>query len=275
MKKRKKYPKILMEITTVTPEKAQSLLGNKALNRKISVHHTTRYADAMNKDLWQFDGMPIRIDWFGQMLDGQQRCLSIIKSGKPQKILIIYGLDPNTIKIMDSGKVRSLADNLMIAGEQYYNALASALQLYVCYKAKKRLSGGLLNRTGLQTEEMFDVLFNNPSLRISVKYARAAKPILSIAIGTFLHYIFSKKNKEQANEFFEKLISGEGFVKKDPIRVLRDKLLFNKTEAIKMEREYKIAITIKAWNAFRDNGQMTKLTWRGSRKSDEPMPEVK
>ena len=89
-----------------------------------------------------------------------------------------------------------------------------------------------------------------------------------------MHYVFSKKNILKADDFFNKLATGEEFKQKDPIRLLRDRLLFNKKEPIRMEREYKIAITIKAWNAFRRGDSMTKLTWRSQKKPKEEVPII-
>ena len=270
----KKYNKVFTVITMLTPKKAQSLLDTQvSQQRKLSNSYVSRYVDAVERDLWRFDATPIKVDWFGNLLDGQHRCHTVVKTGKSQKVLMVYGLDPEVFKVLDSGKRRNLGDAFRIQGEAYYNTLASAIGLLALHKGNG-LGAGHTGFRMPQTEDAIDLLEKHPGMRVSLKKIYLARSVLQESVSCFLHYLFSKKDAAKADEFFEKLASGEGFKKKDPIRLLRDRLLFNKTETIKMERMYKIAITIKAWNVFRKNGILTKLSWRGPRRPDEPMPKI-
>lgn len=278
MSKQKKYPKVVMEITMLTREKAQTLVDSQTdQQRKLSNAHVARYADASERGLWKFDGTPIRVDWYGRMVDGQHRCHMVIKTGKAEKVLIIYGLDPDIFQVLDSGKRRAIGDALRVLDESHYCVLASALTILAAYENGTISAGhgvGGEKYKSFQTEDALTLLKKHPDLRASVKKAMPVRIVLNLSAAAFLHYVFSKKNAPQADEFFEKLASGEGFKKKDPIGVLRDRLLFNRTEAKKMNRGCKIAITIKAWNVFRRGGTLTKLTWRGEKRPEEPMPEI-
>ncbi len=272
----KKYSKVVTEITMLTVEKAQSLVDTQTdQQRKLSEPHVARYSDASKRGLWKFDGTPIRVDWFGRMLDGNHRCHMVIRTKKPEKVLIIYGLDPDVFQVLDSGKRRTLADAFRSRSEDYYTVLASAITLLYSYENGHIPSGhGPSGGRVLQTEDAIKLLEKHPNMRMSIKKIMPVRSVLQESAAGFLHYLFCKKSTSQADEFFEKLASGEGFKKKDPIRVLRDRLLFNKTEANKMTRGCKIALTIKAWNVFRVRGTLTKLTWRTSKKPNEPMPKI-
>lgn len=276
MSTQKKYSKELTEITILTPEKAQSLLDTQTdQQRKRSHQHVARYADAMKRGLWRFDATPIKVDWYGNLIDGQHRLSAIIISGISIRTLMVYGLDPEVFQVLDTGKRRNLGDAFRISGESYYNTLASAIGLLALYEKGFLRSGkGSGSFRMPQIEDGIKLLDNHSDIRESVKIVYPARLVLQESVSCFLHYLFNKKDHNKADEFFEKLASGEGFKRKDPIRLLRDRLLFNKTEAVKMERLYKIAIAIKAWNVFRQDGEMTRLTWRGTKKPDESMPEI-
>ena len=101
---KKKYPEVVIETTLLTPEKAQSLLDGQfegVMQRKVAIRYVQRYADALKRGLWLFDAMPIRIDWFGRMFDGQHRCKAIVMASKSVKVLIVYGLDPEVYKVCE------------------------------------------------------------------------------------------------------------------------------------------------------------------------------
>jgi len=273
MAKRKKYGKPRWELTLVTPKIAQEFLDTQIeKQRPLTVNHVAEYADAMERNLFLFDGTTIKFDWYGRMIDGQFRCHAIIKSGKRQRVLIVYGLNPDVFKVLDSGKKRTLGDTFNIRGEVSSNQLAAAVGLLWRHGKHKFLTH---SNKKPQREDAIELLRKHPKLRISLKKAYPAKDILVQTVGGFLHYIFSQKNEEQADEFFEKLASGEGFKKKDPIRVLRDAFIRNRAKAgvHKKNRVYIIAIAIKAWNAFRQNRSLSGLSWRENN-PDEPMPKV-
>ena len=272
---KKKYTKIIMAITLLTPEKAKMLLdGMYEFQRKISNCHIMRYTDAIERGLWLFDGMPIRVDWFGRMFDGQHRCEAVIRTGKAIRVLIIYGLDPETYKVCDRGKTRNFADALRRNGEKYCKYLAFALISVQIYKEKGNFNRGGVFRYTLQTDDILKLLKQRPELRTSIQKVRSVKPVLSVGIAATMHYLFSEIDSAKADEFFRKLATGEDCKKKDPILALRDRLLFDKGQAIKMEREYKLAIIIKAWNAFRQGKPLTKLSWGGPKNKKEPIPKI-
>lgn len=269
MAKRKKYTRFFSEESLLTPKLAQTFLDGQIENqRNPSKSKIKKYIHAIKEGLWKLDGSTIKIDWYGQMIDGQQRCKAVVESGKSIRTNVAYGIDPSCFMTFDSGKPRSIGDSLFIKNEKYYNSLANALNLLYEYEEEKYLYGGYV----LQTEESLRFLRERPDLRKSLEKVIPAK-LISHGIGGFLHYIFSEKDKQKADEFFHKLATAEGFKAKDPINVLRTQLLDNKKEKIgKMRRPTIINITIKAWNIFRKDGTCSKkLTWRSTEKTkNEP-----
>ena len=267
----KKYTKFEMEVTDLSPEKAIQLLeGQVDKQRNLAKHHVKRYTDALSRGMWLFDGTPIKIDWYGRMIDGQHRCNAVIQSGKTiKKIVMMYGLDPDVFKVLDSGKTRSLGDVLKINNEAHYNCTASSVSLAMKYFGDHAMQNSNIR---LQTEDVLKFIDEHPDIRESVKKGMKAKHILPTGICGFLHYIFSLKHLDEADIFFDKLASGEGFIEKDPVRVLRDRLLFSKSEKARMTRLYQMAISIKAWNLCRNGKKCRSLSWRNTSNPFEEFP---
>lgn len=294
MTRRKKYPKIIHSIIKLTPEIAQKLLNTQTKDqRTISKTYVNTYAQAVKKGLWQFAGDPIRVDWYGKLIDGQHRYQMVIQSEKSIKILILYGLDPNVFKVIDSGKKRAVSDALTINGEKSCKLLAAALVLLYYYlrDGKKRISThrgaatgkGGPNEANLQTEEILNLLEKQPDIRKSLAKVYSTGKLLPASGAVFCHYLFSKIDPEMADTFFEKLSTGEDLKKGNPILALRNTFLLNKLEVKEMPRGIKIGLTIKAWNMCRKEKTCTKISWKtkiitngkGEKKRvAEPIPEI-
>ena len=102
----------------VTPDVAAKLLENKAPNRNLSSAIVKKYASAMLANEWYEAGDPVRINIYGQLMDGQHRLAAIIESGCSIELLIVEGVQPDAMMVLDSGRKRSLRDVLAIKCEE-------------------------------------------------------------------------------------------------------------------------------------------------------------
>lgn len=116
-----------INIETITPEDAQAILGNHPANRKLAEARVIQLAGFMERGLFHFDGAPIRISKYGELLDGQHRLEALILSGKTMDFLVIRGLDPSVQVHMDTGRSRTLADQLDIRGQKSTASLAALI----------------------------------------------------------------------------------------------------------------------------------------------------
>lgn len=108
---------IAYENTLVTPNVAKSmLLKNHPRNRKVIQADVDKYARDMERGLWRQTAEPIKFDTSGYLVDGQNRLLAVIKSGASVKMTIAYGVDPDSIIVIDSGRGRSTTDRKVIGG---------------------------------------------------------------------------------------------------------------------------------------------------------------
>jgi hypothetical protein len=103
-------------------------------------------------------------------------------------------------------------------------------------------------------------------LQDSVKFAVSHKPkgfkgFISTSILAFVHYLGSKSDKKKSDLFVSQLTSGENLSRTSPIFMLRERLISEIAAVRKMSQNTKLALTIKAWNAFLKDARIKLLKW--------------
>jgi hypothetical protein len=247
--------------TTLTPALAEQLLARNTHNRSVGMPRVEQYAADIRKGHWRFNGEAIKIAHTGQVLDGQHRLLAVLEADTAIDTLLITGLEPEAQETMDQGRARGLGDVLKLRGEHDYYVLGAATRMV-----------GLFERDGvpfqapytpaLTVHECLRTLERNPGVRDSVKLAAQLRRSALAPSGTIagLHYLFATVSEEDALDFMTKLLRGEDLTATSPVFVLRDRLLVDLRERTLRPRE-KLALVIKAWNAYRRGDQVTRLTW--------------
>lgn len=94
----------------VTPEQAQKLLDSNKNNRTLRGARVARYAADMRKGHWRITGETIRLDEKGELLNGQHRLESIVRSGVPADLLFISGISASTMLVQDTGLAKTDGD---------------------------------------------------------------------------------------------------------------------------------------------------------------------
>ncbi len=251
----------------ITSGIAQALLNRgycKALINKNTIKH---FVTILNEGRWVFDGDPIRLDDKGKILNGLHRLLAIVETGITKPLVVISGMDPETFPIIDGHRKRNAPDVLHIMGVP--NAQCAAASIKSIYNIR---NGGLLksNLRSLDNPSLLNYYFDElEGLDESVTLGRRLyitfmKALSETNFATF-HYLFSEKDPEMANEFFEQLATGVGFEEGSPIYVLRNKLLKAKRNANrgvtqKLPPKEVKGLLILAWNKFRANKPCKRLS---------------
>lgn len=275
--KKKKYNKAEVCIRTITTKEAKELLTTRknSPQRPIFPNRVQRYAYDMSRKRWGLTGEPVILDWWGNIFDGSQRLNAIVKTGIDMSTVVVTGIDPSLFPLVDGGRSRTLSDHLYGLKKQYPNALAAALGLLDSFEYGLVCSE--VARNVFTSDVGIYLLGVNQGLQDYMpKGAKLNdRRILSTSTSAVYHYIMAKYgHKKQGDEFFDKLLKGTDFESVfDPIYLLREILIKNqKTKVGKLRRTAKIALLIKAWNAFIKGETIKSLTWRGSQCPNEPMP---
>lgn len=110
------YPTVQRRV--ITPDLALKWLGTtNTNNRKLSDKHAERLARDMTEGKWLLTHAGIAFDPNQTLIDGQHRLWAICLSGVSVEMFVWHNVDPQSMMAIDSGKARTIADILNIAGE--------------------------------------------------------------------------------------------------------------------------------------------------------------
>jgi len=263
----------------VTPKKAQEWLKRNECNRPLKPRAIDRYTQAMLRGAWQLNGENIKFNCNGRLIDGQNRLNAIIKSGCTIETYVVRGLPDCAFDTIDQGVTRSLADVLHRNGEKNCAVLASAIRWLVILRDREKYKV-----LSMPIDESMDELVKNPELRESVAkfVSKAARTIIPGGVGAACRYLCIRPQIKNGNAqgmvkaemFFERLITGEGLSRYQPVFHLREAMIRNFKETAKLPHDVIAAMTVKAWNATLADKQMRSakpLEWD----REENFPEIK
>jgi len=243
---------------TVTPEIAKRWLEFNTANRAIIKMQKASLVRQMTNGMWRDNGDAIRFSP-GKLLDGQHRLDAIVECGLSFVMSVEYGLDPLTQDTIDTGRTRTPRDVLSIEGLGPWESrtLGSAIHAMIEVDA-----GGAIytSKKYSNAEARSYYLEHAAAIDKSLRYVRGvsgkAKKILPFAQTLILHYLFSRINSEQADEFLDKLFVGDGLSKTSAIFHLRNRLTADAIDNRTRSAMDRYGFVIKAWNSYRSGREM-------------------
>ena len=260
----------------LTPAAAADWIQLNTSNRRVRFNYVNYLTEQIQQGLWVYDGNPIRFDWDGNLIDGQHRLLAVIKAQKAVVSDVLANLDPRAKDVVDTGIQRTMSDVLTMRSLPYGSQLAAALRVLYCYNQTPRMSG--FNGKRIPHTVLLAYYEKHPTIMESVAYVGCRFTRMAPgSAAAALHYILYERDAEAANKFIRDLWSGDGLPADDPVMVLREKLLRNKSFKEKgTERVTEVlALGIKAWNLRKERRRVKSLFWRDKGENPEPFPEPK
>jgi hypothetical protein len=243
----------------ITPDRAAEYLIRNAAGRNLSQTSVNNYARDMANGRWRLTHQGIAFDKDGGLRDGQHRLAAIVRAGVPIKMLVVKDIDGESFGVMDSGRNRTMADRFQIQGLKDSVQLAAVARRAALWQAGFPW-GRKLSPTKEEVAQMVD---DNPDLLMAAAFAHSwkARRILPPALAGFVWWIFNRLDEDDAHHFMSRLRDGDGLETKDPIYVLRERLLQRGQGNFSqwMRPELLLALTIMAWNRYRKHETLTKL----------------
>jgi hypothetical protein len=237
------------ELKTITPAYAKKLLGNNIGNRPIAVRHVENIAKELKGGRWQVNGDTIKIGVSGRLLDGQHRLTAVVKTGISIQTWVIYGFihEDDIFPAIDGViKKRRGSDTLGCLGEKNTNRLASALVL-----VDKYMTGRVEKSVNYSNGEVAELITKYPEVRNSIQTGAKSTKLIIPSVLDACHYLFSLKDPEMADLFWDRVRRGSGLEEGEPEYVLRERLLANSLAKAKLSKAHLFALCIKAWNYAR------------------------
>lgn len=119
---------IVTQIITVTPEMAKEWLEKyNHQNRSLNIERAKVYRDIILSNNWVVTHQGIAFSDDGNLIDGQHRLKGIELSGVAVEVMVTKGLQFCDTKAIDNGRVRSMQDQLRIAGYSELSTMGAAI----------------------------------------------------------------------------------------------------------------------------------------------------
>jgi hypothetical protein len=241
------YSGVTAAIVRMTPEEAGDMLACNRKNRKLDKRNVSLLRDAIAQGEWYMNGEAIIFSADDALLNGQHRLHAIIAAGVSVDVLVVRGVDPESFKTLDSGRVRRAGEVLAMDGEKNGNKIAAAVQALLAFvDAGGKLYGGSCCSGRKATPSACQrILERHPGIRDSVRELNRNSLYCS-QHAALLHYLFSIVNKDVAGDFADVLASGHPDLGR-PFVVFRESLV--RSPVCSENRLGYAAKAIKAFNA--------------------------
>ncbi|MGW0681793.1 hypothetical protein ACWD2L_00325 [Streptomyces sp. NPDC002754] len=270
---------IAFERTEITPAMAAKWLAEaNSHNRGTRPDRVEAYARDILAKTWLENGDALRFDENGVLLDGQHRLAAIVEADKAIPMFVVTGLPPEAQETMDSGIRRTLSDVLQLRGEIDVHTLAAVVRRALTYT---HYSGdrmhGFTRRDTFTAAECLDFLNRHPELRSYTKHGKTIARscfIPASAVGV-AYWLFDRLDGPDTSEFMARLQSGANIDDTDPVYQLRSRAQQMHRGTARYPTYHYLALTIKAWNAYRLGQTVTALSFRSGGAAPEPFPEPK
>lgn len=193
---------IYSSVSLITPKIAEEMLSTSLYNRKINRSRVSQYKEAMEADEWYISDA-IKFDSDGHLIDGHHRLIAISKCTKAIPCLIITGLPKESIKGIDLGQSRTLAQVSGFLGEP-------TLDRY-------KISIGRIIEFGPSTGGNQKKLSYNDAKRLLVKYEGGInfaymlgghRKYTPATVGAVIARAYYSQDQTRLREFVSVLISG-------------------------------------------------------------------
>lgn len=261
---------ITTQVELITPDVARNFLSFNKQNRPINKAKVREISTEMQEGRWLFDGAPIRFDKNGVLLDGQHRLNAILVSGKEFDILVVRGLEPETFKVMDTGKMRGGSDIFNIEGVPNASTASASCSFILSYKANKEGKG--IKAYKVSNSRTLELYREYPSfdeyVRSGMKLYHLSHKLLPSSWIIGYEFLMSEINVAKATKFWNEVCTGIGLTEGSPTLQLRDALLADKAKSYihsKMSKHMKQALIVKAWNLYLTDRTVKKLYFQVDR----------
>jgi len=250
-----------IEVETITPDKARSLLEVNTTNRPVSERTVRSYTQMMRDGKWILNGEGIKMCG-GKLIDGQHRLHACVKSDRPFTTLIVFVDDNRAFSTLDNGKKRTGADILGIEGYKNTTHLAASASIVQKIYSGEMGDGscGGISSSRILNQDIVDVVKGYgdqliDSCRKGKQYDGKFRSKKACIAG--LHYVFSMTCEgagDYADSFMDSLHLGVNLTPDCPILHLRNAIIKmrdqgpNSVGRMRLTNLFLVKGAIQTWN---------------------------
>jgi hypothetical protein len=272
---------LTVSVEEVTPEKAKEMLGRNTINRHLSKPDVLRLTGIIDRGEFMYDATDaIAVTATGDLVNGQGRLTAIANGDSTVHVLVMRGVRPEVIKVIDQGRTRNFAQYLQIHG---YNNKPTVVAAAVQWLYRMNHGMEIIQPRALvpSIDQLLELLAEHPQIVQSIQAgyeAYASNKLPPEAMLVAYHYCFASVNSELADDFYRGLATGVDLSEGSPQHALREKYRkeSNKEPSRRVRGHVLGAWLVKAWNAEVAGESLTEkqLTWTTSGRKAEAFPKV-
>ena len=264
-------PGVEFEVIELTPEIAAEFLTKLPEGqRSMSERSVDRYAADLMADQFPFTGDSIKFNAKDELIDGQHRCQAVLVSEESTPMLVIYGLNDDTIRFLDGGRSRKFPDDLKIHGYANHTALAAITQRVwqwqhgnYGYMGVPYVQNALYANTTATRAQLWQQLNEEPTLAETTTHAMRIHRYLGnapVSVIGLVWWLLGQVDADAREKFFYELVEGsEQTGPEYPINVLRKVLTRRMNPGEEREGHIWLAYIIKGYNAWAEGRSISYL----------------
>lgn len=252
-----------VEIVTLTPVLARLLLTRNRENRPISEVNLDRIKRDVKSGRFPFNGEAIIVSKSGDLNDGQHRCRAVAEVGKSIETVIVFGPDRDSRMTLNQGIVRTSGNYLSMQGHTDANGLAATAGNLWQYKTFGKLSTRGVDRP--TKTEITEIVEHYKDISDSLQFCSrtGVGAICTRSLMAFCHHAIRSKTPDQAvDEFFNRLIDGNGLEKENAILYCRNRLIMMRGIGRIGD---KAELIFRAWNIWRRGEPASRIPVMGGK----------
>lgn len=275
-----KVAKPVAKVQVITPKQAEQILSEQNINnRSLRESRVTHLAGNIQRQEWRLTGDCIVFDLDGVLLNGQHRLTACVAADEPIEVVVLRNVPRANQDVMDDTLSRRLGDALELRGETDVHRLGAGINWYARL-VYAEITGALHyanNAMRPSIPQLLELYRENPGLKDALVDSRPVNKALRLRSGPLIAvwYRLSNVDKEHTQVFFDSLRTGANLDEESPILALRR---YSENERDRGRRKANpdfmwAAVTLKAWNYWREGRSVQVLRYTYSPLSREAWPE--
>ena len=275
------HPAVTSEMVLVTPAIARDWLDPdiRRAVRDLDMGTAETYAQDMLTGHWRWQNEdPVRFDRDGYLNDGQKRRLAICISMRPLWMRVIRNLPPENVRVMDSGRSRRFFDVLKMDDYPASRNLSALVRAAYLWDAGFKLQKGGRGTKSPSNSEKLAYLAANRELTLAAARGsdihRGGRKLVPPATASFAYWLCKRADAlnprtgpdgdvlDDTETFVTKWITLKGLDEGsgDPVAALNNVLTSAKSAKARLRPQEILYYWIAAWNYFRTDTPIGKLS---------------
>lgn len=277
-----KNPPETSRVILYTPKAAEAILGYGTDTPGLNSHNRGRkpskireYANDMTNGQWHLTGDTIKFTRSGLLGDGQNRLYACIRARKSFRSHTVFGIDDAVFPWLDKGRTRSIGDDFFVDGMDNPQLLAHVMRWLELFRLDQVKERTTFTRAAIR-DAYFNQGYDHELIAVGMEKGLLVQKATATprSLASALYYLFAKKNKKLADEFFDAWSSGTHPGRMAPIakanrtfaRIMKDNPL------VRIHDTMRAAVWVIAWNFVVKNvkGSASDFEWSNMR----PFPKI-